>query len=148
MWRSADRNEEAANLAGALNALSGVQEHLVELRRLTLAESQLLHNQAASARPDQMEQRLAQLGRRIAGRIKQVREGLGDVRCPAAVSTMSTTVATWCGFSTDGMTAGPAEVVSRALTLYWGALGRLAALTLAVEATLPAAASGHDRRTD
>ena len=52
--------EEASALAGALTALSGVQAHLVELRRLTQAESQLLHNQAGSARPDLMGQCLTQ----------------------------------------------------------------------------------------
>ncbi len=140
-------SEEALDLAGALNAVSDVQAHLVELRRLTLAESQLLHNRAASARPDQMEQRIAQLGRRITGRVKQVREGLGDVRCPSAVSAAPTTVAAWCGLSPDGLTDVPSEVLSRALTLYWGAFGRLAALTLQVEATLPPSASGRDHHT-
>ena len=137
--------EEASALAGALTALSGVQAHLVELRRLTQAESQLLHNQAGSARPDLMGQCLTQIGRRIAGRLKQVRDGLGDVRCPPTLSATPTTVAAWCGLPKDGVTELPMEVVSRALTLYWGALGRLAALTLQVESTLPPVVSGDNQ---
>jgi Zn-dependent protease with chaperone function len=127
--------EEALALVRALNALSHVQSDLAELRRLSLAENTLLHNQATSTTPELLKARMAHVGRCIAARLTRVREGLGDVPCPQVMSPTPTTVAAWCGLSVDGLTSELPEVGNRTQTLYWGALGRLVAVALDVEAT-------------
>jgi Zn-dependent protease with chaperone function len=127
---------EAIALVRALNAMSSVQADLAELRRLSLAESLLVHNQAASTKQDQMRTRIAHVGQATAARLAKVRAGLDDVPCPEVMSPAPTTVAAWCGLSADGLTVSIEEMGERSLTVYWGTLGRLAAIALQVEGTV------------
>ena len=135
---SDESRNEMLSLVEALNALGEAIPGVHELRRLDIASQLVEANAESSPNGERAAAYARQLDRRFIDCRETVRRGLAAVACPARFTASPMTVAERCGMPPGG---GPyetaSEIVDRVLSLYSGILGRLAAVALQVEDSLP-----------
>jgi Zn-dependent protease with chaperone function len=133
---------ELVSLVPAFDAVSHLMPSVLDLRGLDLLATLLETNVPTDGHKEHTNTRIRHLGILISNSRERLRDGLKGVPCPSGFSAEPMTVAERCGLPPDGQFDDVSQIVDRTLNLYYGMLGRLAAVALQAEAVCPPLTGG------